>query len=138
MRWLLKKRLAFTGHQKGLTFIEVLIALGIIGFVATGYLTALNSNSRATRSLEEHTVAASLASSCIEAIKDDDFSPTYPHAGDDITIPFQYSMDIDTQFSIDGTTWSEGYAGENLQKITVIVSREGRPVFSVCTYKTQR
>lgn len=137
-RLLLKGKFKFFRQQRGFTLLEVLVAVGILGVIATGFIAALDSNSRATRVLEEQTVAANLASAYLEAIKDSTYAADYTDDVANITVPFQYSVNTDIKFSDNGTGWSDGYAGEKLQKITVIVSREGKPVLSLCTFRTER
>jgi len=138
MRWLGKARFRFLQGQRGFTLIEVLVAVGILGLIGTGVLAAFNTNARAARTLDEQVVGANLATAYLEVIRESPYATTYPNAGDNITIPFQYSVVIDTEFSSDGDTWSDNYTDETLQKITVIVSREGKGVLSLCTYRTER
>ena len=124
----------------GFTLIETVIAVGILGLIGAGILTALNTNSRATRVLDEQVVAANLAATYLESIKEFPYGHTYPNAGDDITIPTQYSVAIDIKCSSDGTTFapSTGSENETLQKVTISVSHGEKPVLSICTYRTKR
>ena len=138
MGGLLKRKFKLFREQKGFTLIEVLVAVGILGFIGVAVIAALDTNSRAARTLDEQVVAVNLATAHLEAIRELSYAATYPNAGDSITIPFQYSVDINTEFSSDGTTWVSSYIDETLQKITVKVSREGKPVLSLCTYRTKR
>ena len=133
--WRLNGWLKILRKQAGFTLLEVLVAVGILGIIATGFITALDSNSRATRGLDEQTVAVNLASDYLEVIKELPYAASYPTAGANITPPSQYSVNTTIQFSSDGTNWGDTYS--TLQKITVKVSREGRPVLSLCTYRTQ-
>jgi len=141
MKQRLKEKFKIFREQRGFTLFEVLIAVSILAVIGTGLLAALNANSRATRTLDEKVVAASLAADYLEAIKASPYAATYPSAGENITIPFQYTMVIETECSSDGTTFGNctGSENETLQKITTIVSREdGKPVLSLCTYRTKR
>ena len=138
MRWLLKEKYRSFGEQVGFTLIEVLFSLALLGLIGVGLLSALNTSFRASGTLGEQVVATNLAVAHIEAIKESSYALTYPNAGDNITVPFQYNVVIDTVCSTDGgTNFSEctGSESETLQMITVAVSREGRPVFSVSTYR---
>lgn len=116
------------------------MALVVLGFVGTGILRAIETSARSTRTLDEKVVATNLAATHIEAIKALPFAPTYPDAGDNISIPFQYIVTINTECSSDGTSFSActGVPSETFQKIVVSVSREGGPVLSICAYRTKR
>jgi type II secretory pathway pseudopilin PulG len=120
--------------------MEILVALGILGVIGVGLLAALNTNSRATRTLDEQVKAANLAVAYIEVIKESSYAAAYPSAGDNITLPAQYEVVVETQCSSDGTNFSDctGSDNETLQKIIAIVSRDGKPVLSLCTYRTKR
>jgi prepilin-type N-terminal cleavage/methylation domain-containing protein len=140
MKQLLKGKFKVVWEQRGFTLFEVLIAVSILAFIGTGLLTALDTNSRSTRTLDEKVVAAGLAADYLESIKASPYAETYPNAGENITIPFQYTVVIEAKCSSDGTTFANctGSANETLQKLTTIVSREGKPILSLCTYRTKR
>jgi prepilin-type N-terminal cleavage/methylation domain-containing protein len=139
MRWL-KGKFKLFREQRAFTLVEVLVALVILGAIGVGLLTALQTNSKATRNLDEQVEAANIASAYIEAIKELPYAHTYPNAGDNVTVPFQYSVIVETECSSDGTTFGPctGSDNETFQKITVHVLREERPIFSLCTYRTKR
>ena len=69
-----------------------------------------------------------------------DNTDNYSGAGANITIPLQYNVVIDVDYSDDGTNWVEDYsaADQTIQRITIIVSHdEGKPVLSMCTFRTE-
>jgi len=138
MRWLIKDRLRLLRGRRGISLIETVVAVALVAAIAVSFLTALNTNSRVTGDLDERVVAANLATAYLEAIKESTYAATYPNAGDDITIPPQYNVAINIQYSGDGTTWVDSYTDETLEKITVIVSREEEHILSVCTYRCAR
>jgi prepilin-type N-terminal cleavage/methylation domain-containing protein len=55
--------------EAGFTFIEVLITLVLLGFIATAFLSALASSSKAVSTADERTLAESLARTQIEAVQ---------------------------------------------------------------------
>ena len=63
--------------EKGLTLIEVVIALGILGIIAAAYLGGLANVSKSLMVADERATAESLARSQMEYIKSDNFSGSY-------------------------------------------------------------
>ena len=141
MRRLGKEIFKIIRCQTGFTLIETVVAVAILGAIGVGLLTALDTNSRATRTLDEQVTATNLATAHIEAIRNLPYASTYPNAGDNVTIPTQYNVVIDTECSSDNINYyaCTGSDNETLQLIEVIVSREGGgPVLRICTYRTKR
>ena len=146
MRWLGKGKLRFLRGQKGLTLIEVLVAAAILAVIGVGLLNALDTNAKATRQLDEKVVATNLATAYFEAIKARDYAETYPEPDDLITVPPQYLVNVDIQFSNDGDpndgiTWVDYNIDDpqTLQKIAVTISRDdSKHILSICTFKTKR
>ena len=136
--------------QRGFSLLEVVIAVAMLGFIGTGVILAIDTNARASRTLDEQVVATNLATAYLEAIRVLPYGTTYPEystAGDGINIPPGYSVSIDVVYTDNyldpdegPTEWVEEYTPNNdeyLQRIRVIVSREdGKPVLSMCTFKT--
>jgi len=138
MRSLLKGNLRLFREQKGISLLEILIAVGILSVIGAGLLIALNNNAKAVRTLDEQVEGGNLAVAYLEAIKELPYSDNYSSAGDNITVPMQYSVVIDIDY-YDGTNWVDSYTDETLQMITVRISREGgKPVTSLCTLRTER
>ena len=147
MRWLRKGIInLFRGHR-GIGLLETLIAVGILGLIGTGILTAVNTSTESAGRLDEDVVATNLATAYIEAIKAAPYDSTKPYYDDavaDITIPPQYNIDVDIAFSSDGDTsdgitWVDTYTDQTIQRLTVTVSREGgEHVLTICAFKTKR
>ncbi len=135
MRWLLKGKFKLFREQRGFTLFEVLVAVGILGLIGVGLLNALDTNSRAVGILDEQVVATSLATASFEAISNSTYSTDYTDLVNNITKPAGYDVDVSYHFSVDGTSWNATYDGQTLQKITIVVLHQGKPVLSMCTYK---
>jgi len=130
MGWPLKGKFKLFQEQKGFSLFEVLVAVGILGLIGAGLLTALNTNYRAARTLDEQVMAVNLATTHIETIRESDYAANYPDAEYN-----QYKSVAHTECSNDDITYQTCTGNETLQKITVIVSQDGKPVLSMCTYK---
>jgi type II secretory pathway pseudopilin PulG len=72
--------------------MEVLIALFILGALGAALLTALNTNARATRTLDEQVVATNLATAYLEEIRDTPYAHSYPNVGNTIPKPPQMKL----------------------------------------------
>ena len=117
--------------ERGFSLMEVMIALGILGFIGVAFLTALATAARSTGTLDEQVVAESLAREQIAEIMSQAWSDTYTVV---VTPPAGYSPPS----IITGT--ATPIAGKTndckLQSITVSISKTGgKPVFSVTTYR---
>jgi type II secretory pathway pseudopilin PulG len=115
-----------------------LVAVGILGLIGTSILAAMDTNYRATRNLDERVVAANLATTHLEAIREATYADNYTAAVDNITIPTGYDVVIEVTYTDNGTTWVDTYTGQKLEKVAATVSKGGKYVLSLCTYKTMR
>ena len=84
--------------ERGITLIEVLIALAILGLVAVAFLSGLTTASRALIIADERTTAESLARSQMEYVKSQEYQLADPDAGNEAVylkiegIPDGYSI----------------------------------------------
>ncbi len=125
--------------ERGFTFIEVIIAIALIGIIAGGFLAALAATSHNTQVSDERTTAESLARTEMEYVRDSVY----------VWAPWQYTLP-DTHPSWDAThVLPAGYDGytaqvaatslrmvdDGIQSILVTVSHEGHVVFILEDYK---
>jgi prepilin-type N-terminal cleavage/methylation domain-containing protein len=68
-------RKAFPGRSRGLTMIEVLIAIAILGIISITFLSALSTASLSVGLADERTVAESLARRQLEYVKNQGYNP---------------------------------------------------------------
>jgi type II secretory pathway pseudopilin PulG len=124
--------------------METLVAVGILGLIGTGILTAINTSTESAGRLDEDVVATNLATAYIEAIKAMPYASSYNVPHTEVSIPPQYDINLDIKFTSDGDTsdgitWVDSYTDEHIQKLTVTVSREGgEQVLAICAFKTRR
>lgn len=121
--------------QGGFTLIEVLLAVAILGVIGVGYISATEASTRGSRVVGEQVTARNLADTYLEVIRNETFAANYDNVTSAIAVPFQYDVDFEYKFSTDAVEWVDDPTGTYLQRIIVRISREGRPVLSVCTYK---
>ena len=125
-----KLRKTLRGSSRGVTLIEVLVALVIFGIIAIVFAGGLGTASKAVFTADVRTNAESLARTQMEYAKSQgyiDYSEE-PHEDYDlITPPEGYEI------AVTATELNDG-----LQKITVTVSHEGRQVMTLEGYKVHR
>lgn len=104
-------RKVFQGRSRGLTLVELVIAMALIGIIAVAFLGGLSNAIMILSVAKQRSTAESLAYTQIEHVKSVDYAefyePYYPDEYDD----GRYSV------TINATPLEEG-----LQKITVIVN----------------
>jgi type II secretory pathway pseudopilin PulG len=133
------KKLGQLVHSRiGFSLLEVLVAVGILGFIGVTIVQALDTGYRSARTLDEKVTARTLISAHMENIKQLPYSANYPSASENITIPQQYSVIVSTECTDDDVTYQTCTGNETLQRIIVSVLREGRPVLRICTFRTPR
>jgi len=136
--------------QKGLTLLEVVIAVAVFGIIAAGLFMALNVSLKATALTDRLTTAESLTRSALEIIKQCDYTEDDPQgvyqgvvaANMEEGIPDGYDYDVvvtDVE-PIDPVTYDPLPSGEDqgIQKVTVEVKFEGALVVSTDAYKVDR
>lgn len=128
------------GNQKGLTLVEVLIALTIFAAISASLFIALNVSHKTTHSVNEQTTAESLTRAELEYIKSCDYdaenNPPVYEVDPDLVIPTKYSIEVTVERldpEGDGTDNDDG-----IQKVTVQVKYDGELVLTTASYKVNR
>lgn len=149
------------GSSEGLSAVEVIIALGVLGIIAAALLSGLATTLNATRIAGEHSNAQSLAQSQMEYVKSRGYS----------TGPWSYAVSSSDRSSSDPPSWWDAenppflfsqYGGysvvvkaenfdaddddivevpgddEDIRTITVTVEHGGEEVFTLEAYKVNR
>ena len=123
-------------REKGFSFIEVAIALAVLGIIAVGFLGGLGTASKTLIIADELETANNLAEAQIENVK--------KQAYDSLNNPPQYSLmpGIPGSYSIDQLLAErldpdlDGYDDDDgIQKITVTVRHDGKAVLTLKDYK---
>ena len=112
--------------QRGISLVETIAAVAIMGIIAVAFLSALATTSSARATNEERTAAKILAEGIVENIRTEEYAPSYA-----ASVPPEfpgYTASVITAVERNG----------NIQKITVIVFHHGHEVLSLDTYKVDR
>jgi len=135
-----RRLLGFTGlrsalnSERGMTLIEVLVALGILAAVAIVFLAGMATSSRAVIVSQKSVAAESLAKSQMENTKAQtyvDGVTTYPK----ITIPQDL---VDQGYDVTIVALPLHATDDGIQKITVTVTYNGETAFTLEGYKVNR
>lgn len=135
----------FSGRigSAGVTLIEVLVGLAILGVIGVAFISGITSTFHAIDVSQERVAAESLAKSQIEYIKVqgyilvDDYNPASPATSYDlITVPADlaaagYSVSI----SVPQVVISETEGGFELQSINITVTRNNQQKLQVTIYR---
>jgi len=120
--------------ESGMTLVETVVALAILGTIAIVFLSGLAISSKAVIIADEQTTVESLAQSQLEWVKGADYvyetaeySPAPIPTGQDYT---DYSANI--------TAEPLHTPDDGIQKITVTVKRLGEVVMELEGYKVDR
>jgi len=119
--------------ERGLTLIEILVALGILAAVAVVFLLGMTTSSKAVMVSQESVAVDSLAKSQMEDTKARlyvDEAVTYPK----ITIPQDL---VDKGYDVTIVALPLHAPDDGIQKITVTITRPGQPDFTLVGYKVK-
>ena len=122
------------GSSRGVTLIEVLIAMALVGIIAAAFLGGLSTASRAVLTGDIRTMAESLASTQMESVKSQPYIECGAGQYSIVAHRADYEILVDCE-PIDPSTGDpyedeNGTTGEDegIQKILVTVSHHGEVV----------
>lgn len=116
-------------RESGLSLIDTLVALAILGTAAAAFVAAIGTGSMTAGDVKRDVIVQSLARSQLEYVKDlpfDENTKDYPS----ITTPNGYSISVDVR--------NIPTADKEIQVITVTVSQSGETLLIVEEYKVNR
>lgn len=128
--------------QCGFTFIEIIVAIALVGIISGGFLAALTSASRSSGLADERATAESLARTEMEYVRNSvyvmanwNYELPAGHPSWDAThvLPVGYES-----FSLAVSARPLRMIDDGIQSITVIVSHDGRQVLQLEDYKVIR
>ena len=112
--------------ERGLSLVESLIAVAILGVTAVALVVAMSTGMIAVRGMEEEVITQNLVRTQLEYVKSCPYDSSYPA----IDTPEDYTISVGVS-SIPDT-------GSDIQKVTATVSREGVDILIVEDYKVNR
>jgi len=123
----------FAGGELGVTLIETLVALAILGVIGAAFLGGLTTASRATTITDERATAESLVRSEMEYVE------SYAYQYDATAYPVNPGLTIPEGWNLLQPSVEPVHATDDgLQKVTVTAERNGVTVLSVEMYKVDR
>jgi prepilin-type N-terminal cleavage/methylation domain-containing protein len=128
--------------EKGFTFIEVLIALLVLSVIAGGFLAALAMSSNTALRSDEHTSAESLARTEMEYVQNSIYvmaswaysmPPGAPPWDATHTVPAGY-----LSYTVTVSASPLRLVDDGIQQITIVITREGRTIYTLKNFKVSR
>lgn len=131
---LLRKLNIGTCRESGTTLLETIVALAILGTIVVIFLGGIIGTTKAASLTDEQTTAESLAQSQMEWAQ----NATYIVGATQYTpVAIPDGKDY-VNYSANITVASLNNPDDGIQKITVLIKRSGRLVFSLEDYKVNR
>ena len=129
-----QKIMGLNRRELGITFLETVIALAILGVVSVSFLNGLTSASKSVFIVDEKTTAGSLAQSQMEWIKNASYSY---NATSYSAAPIPDGKDY-LRYSSVVSVEPVHTPDDGIQKITVSIQRSGEGVYFLQGYKVDR
>jgi type II secretory pathway pseudopilin PulG len=115
----------FFKGEKGITLLETVLALALLGIIGVAFLSGLGTTSNARALAEERVTAKILAETQMENVKKQVYSDNYT----------PLAVDGYDNYSFNITAVDHYY---NLQKVTVTVYHQTDEVFTLESFKVKR
>ena len=115
--------------EGGLSLVEALVTIAVIGVALVAFSIALSTGSLAVNESDQEVTAQSLARTQMEYIKGctyDPYATTYP------------AVDTTDNYSISVAVTSVPDADNNIQKVTATISKDAVVLLTVEDYKVKR
>ena len=114
--------------QRGISLVETLVAIAILGTAVVGFTAALSTGVISTSVHGQEVITQRLAQNQVESIKNQVFSVTGAYTT--VTVPSGYTLSL-AMTAVPG-------ANTDIQKITITVLRNGVSAYTVAAYKVNR
>jgi type II secretory pathway pseudopilin PulG len=118
--------------EKGLSTIEVLLAMVILGVVAVAFLGSAGTGTQATVITREQATAESLIRSQAEYVK------SYGYQYDASTYPVNPTLTLPAEWTISTIVEPVHGIDDGLQEVTVSAEQQGETVLEIVIYKVAR
>jgi len=121
-------------NESGISLLETLVALAVLGTIAVTFLSGLIISAEAAFTTDEQATAESLARSQIEWIQD----ATYTVNTSQYSLATIPDITDYNNFSVNYTAESLNNPDDGIQKITVDVYRDNKTIITLESYKVNR
>jgi prepilin-type N-terminal cleavage/methylation domain-containing protein len=121
-----------SGASRGLSLLEVVIAIAVLGILLAAFVPAIMGSTRLGISTDEKETAKNLAESQMEYLLVQDYHPSY-HPYADYTSQYP-SFTVDDPVAVDGITNRDN----DIQSITVTIRHNGLIAAELTSFKTRK
>jgi type II secretory pathway pseudopilin PulG len=120
------------GSEKGISSIEVLLGIVILGLVGVSFLGGIGTGTKATVITREQSIAESLVRSEAEYVK----GCIYQYDASDY--PVDPTLTIPVEWAVSTYVEPVHISDDGLQEVTVSAEHQGEAILSIVIYKVAR
>jgi hypothetical protein len=117
----------FGKNEKGTSAQETIISIAIVGIIAVGFTGGLGVASKTGLVVDQRETAKNLAEMQMEYVKSQSFANSYTGV-----VPSDYAG-----YTASITTGAVTSRDSNIQKITVVINNQNKPVMTLVDYKVK-